>query len=65
MNNDLISGSAPLEAMPKNNEIFSFEVRKLICIPPPWTLRWCGMGGGFLKTTGRNHTCDSVPFVTR
>lgn len=34
MNNDLISRSALLEAMPKNDEIFSFEVRRVICNAP-------------------------------
>ena len=33
-NNDLISRSALLEAMPKNDEIFSFEVRRVICNVP-------------------------------
>ena len=32
--NDLISRSALLEAMPKNDEIFSFEVRRVICNAP-------------------------------
>lgn len=31
---DLISRSALLEAMPKNDEIFSFEVRRVICNAP-------------------------------
>lgn len=34
MNNDLLSRSALLEAMPKNDEIFSFEVRRVICNAP-------------------------------
>ena len=34
MNNDLISRSALLEAMPKNDEIFSSEVRRVICNAP-------------------------------
>lgn len=34
MNNDLISRSALLEEMPKNDEIFSFEVRRVICNAP-------------------------------
>ena len=34
MNNDLISRSALLEAMPKNDEIFSFEVRRVIYDAP-------------------------------
>ena len=34
MNNDVISRSALLEAMPKNEEIFSFEVRRVICNAP-------------------------------
>jgi len=34
MNNDPISRSALLEAMPKNDEIFSFEVRRVICNAP-------------------------------
>ena len=33
-NNDLISRSALLEAMPKNDEIFSSEVRRVICNTP-------------------------------
>ena len=33
-NNDLISRSALLEAMPKNDEIFSFEARRVICNAP-------------------------------
>lgn len=34
MNNDLISRSALLDALPKNDEIFSFEVRRVICNAP-------------------------------
>ena len=34
MNNDLISRSALLEAMPKNDELLSFEVRRVICNAP-------------------------------
>ena len=34
MNNDLISRSSLLEAMPKNDEIFSSEVRRVICNTP-------------------------------
>ena len=34
MNNDLISRSALLDAMPKNDELLSFEVRRVICNAP-------------------------------
>ena len=34
MNNDLISRSALLDALPKIDEIFSFEVRRVICNAP-------------------------------
>lgn len=50
-NNDLISRSALLEAMPKNDEIFSFEVRRVICNAPAVDAevvrhgRWVHLGG--------------------
>ena len=60
MNNDLISRSALLEAMPKNDEIFSFEVRRVICNAPAVDAevvrhgRWI-MRGGYIRCS----ECDA------
>lgn len=70
MDNDLISRSALLDAMPKNDEIFSFEVRKVICNAPAVdaveVVRCmdCKMLGPYLRS-GKYVYCDRTCMIVR